>query len=98
MTEYTIPPATDADVRRALDLAVAQVRRNLPAFTYASQNHSSVGNFYPAVANDQWTSGFWPGEIWLAYEHTRDPFCATLGTIQVQSMLHASKPDRDRSP
>ncbi|MGO6902340.1 glucoronyl hydrolase, partial [Rhizobium ruizarguesonis] len=52
-------PITDQEVKAALDLAVEQIRRNLPVFTQASQNHSSVGNFYPAVANDQWTAGFW---------------------------------------
>ncbi|MFB2603411.1 glucoronyl hydrolase, partial [Rhizobium phaseoli] len=56
-------PITDKEVNAALDLAVEQVRRNLPQFTYAAQNHSSVNNFYPAVANDQWTAGFWPGEL-----------------------------------
>jgi unsaturated chondroitin disaccharide hydrolase len=81
----SVPPITDAEVRAALDGAVAQVRRNLPAFTYVSQNHSSVDNFYPPVANDQWTAGFWPGEIWLAYEHTGDKIFRFAAQIQVQS-------------
>jgi unsaturated chondroitin disaccharide hydrolase len=81
-------PITDDEVRAALDQAVAQVRRNLPAFTYAAQNHSSVGNVYPSVANDQWTAGFWPGEIWLAFEHTGDKTFQYAAQIQVQSFLH----------
>jgi len=59
-------PFSTEEAREAIDVAVAQVRRNLPQFTYAAQNHSSVGNFYPAVPNDQWTAGFWPCSIWLA--------------------------------
>ncbi|MVA26699.1 glycoside hydrolase family 88 protein (plasmid) [Agrobacterium vitis] len=81
-------PITDQEVTIALDIAVAQVRRNLPDFTYAAQNHSSVGNRYPAVANDQWTAGFWPGEIWLAYEHSGDKVFRYAAQIQVQSFLH----------
>lgn len=81
-------PITDIEVRNALDIAVEQVRRNLPKFTYASQNHSSVDNIYPAVSNDQWTAGFWPGEIWLAYEHTGDKIFQYAAQIQVQSFLH----------
>ncbi|MCF1469473.1 glucoronyl hydrolase [Agrobacterium vitis] len=81
-------PITDEEVTIALDIAVAQVRRNLPDFTYAAQNHSSVGNRYPAVANDQWTAGFWPGEIWLAYEHSGDKLFRYAAQIQVQSFLH----------
>lgn len=67
-----VAPITDAEVNEAIAVAVAQVRRNLPAFTYRQQNHSSVDNFYPAIDNNQWTCGFWPGEIWLAYELTGD--------------------------
>ncbi|MGV1910593.1 glycoside hydrolase family 88 protein [Agrobacterium vitis] len=81
-------PIADEEVTLALDIAVAQVRRNLPDFTYAAQNHSSVGNRYPAVANDQWTAGFWPGEIWLAYEHSGDKVFRYAAQIQVQSFLH----------
>lgn len=79
---------SDAEVAAALDRAVAQVRRSLPDFTYASRNHSSVENVYPAVANDQWTAGFWPGEIWLAYERTGDKTFRYAAQIQVQSFLH----------
>lgn len=85
---FSNPVMSDGQVRTALDRAVAQIRRNLPAFTYAAQNHSSVGNFYPAVANDQWTAGFWPGQIWLAYEDTGDKLFRYAAQIQVQSFLH----------
>ncbi len=81
-------PITDEEVKTALDIAVTQIRRNLPEFTYSAQNHSSVNNFYPAVANDQWTAGFWPGEIWLAYEHSGDKVFQYAAQIQVQSFLH----------
>ncbi|MBC2808704.1 glycoside hydrolase family 88 protein (plasmid) [Rhizobium ruizarguesonis] len=81
-------PITDQGVKAALDLAVEQIRRNLPQFTHASQNHSSVGNFYPAVANDQWTAGFWPGELWLAFEHSGEAVFRDAAQIQVQSFLH----------
>jgi len=88
VTSIATPPITDEEVKAALDIAVVQIRRNLPEFTYAAQNHSSVNNFYPAVANDQWTAGFWPGEIWLAYEHTGDKVFQYAAQIQVQSFLH----------
>ncbi|MGO8088926.1 glycoside hydrolase family 88 protein [Rhizobium leguminosarum] len=81
-------PITDHEVKAALDLAIEQIRRNLPQFTHASQNHSSVGNFYPAVANDQWTAGFWPGELWLAFEHSREAVFRHAAQVQVQSFLH----------
>lgn len=80
-----VTPISEAERLAAIEAAVAQVRRNLPNFTYSAQNHSSVDNFYPAVANDQWTAGFWPGQIWLALEHTGDKTFQYAAQIQVQS-------------
>ncbi len=88
VTSIAPQPITDEEVKAALDITVEQIRRNLPEFTYSAQNHSSVGNFYPAVANDQWTAGFWPGEIWLAFEHSGDKVFQYAAQIQVQSFLH----------
>lgn len=64
------PELTIEEAKKALDVAAQQVERNLPDFTDSCQNHSSVNNFYPKCENDQWTCGFWPGEVWLSYEHT----------------------------
>lgn len=81
-------PASDAAIAAALDRAVRQVRANLSEFTYKAQNHSSVNNVYPAVENTQWTAGFWPGEIWLAYEHSEDAVFRHAAQIHVQSFLN----------
>lgn len=83
-----MPVITDTQVNEALDTAVAQVRRNLPYFTHCCQNHSSVGNFYPPCENNQWTCGFWPGEIWLAYERTGDDAFKRSGEILANSFLN----------
>lgn len=72
MKNYQNHAMTDAEARQALADACKQVETNLPLYTYQCQNHSSVNDIYPGCANDQWTCGFWPGEIWLAYEATGD--------------------------
>ena len=76
------------DVIKALDIAADQAKRNLPEFTFNCQNHTSVNNFYPACDNDQWTCGFWPGIIWLSYEHTDDSSFSDAGNILVDSFLN----------
>lgn len=80
-------PITNEQAKIALDRAAERVRENLKDFTYCCQNHSSIHNVYPKCENDQWTCGFWPGEIWLAYEHTGDSAFREAGSIQVQSFL-----------
>lgn len=82
-----IAPITRAEITEAMKTVVMQVRRNLPVFTYQAQNHSSVDNFYPPVPNTQWTAGFWPGSIWLAYEATGDKIFRYAAQIHVQSFL-----------
>ncbi|MCI1956077.1 MAG: glycoside hydrolase family 88 protein [Oscillospiraceae bacterium] len=82
------PCITPEEVSAALDAAVGQVKRNLPQFTYSCQNHSSVNGFYAPCENNQWTCGFWPGEIWLSYEYTGDPVLKYAALILVESFLH----------
>ncbi len=77
-----------AEVKSALDTAAGQVLRNLPDFTESCQNHTSVNNFYPACENNQWTCGFWPGEVWLAYEHTGNEAFKRSGEVLARSFLN----------
>ncbi|WP_321336328.1 glycoside hydrolase family 88 protein [uncultured Cohaesibacter sp.] len=86
--DFDVAPISDADVKVAGDAAVAQVLRNLPDYTYAMQNHSSVDGFYPSCENKQWTCGFWPGEVWLAYEWSGNDVFRQAAQIHVQSFLH----------
>ena len=84
---------TESDItfqqaQSALEFAVSQVKNNLSEFTESSQNHSSVNNFYPKCKNDQWTCGFWPGEIWLSYLFTKDGAFKKSGLVHVASMKH----------
>ncbi len=74
-------------VHDALTQASKQVAGNLPVFTYQCQNHSSVHNVYPACENNQWTCGFWPGEVCLAYEYTGDPVFLHAAHILSESFL-----------
>ena len=78
-------PITRAQAAAALDRAVEQVRLNLPVFAGRCQNHSSVNNIYPPCENNQWTCGFWPGEIWLAYERTGDDCFRQAGLALVEN-------------
>lgn len=78
-------PITDVQVCAALDKAVEQVRLNLPRYTTRCQDHSSVDGIYAACDNLEWTCGFWPGEVWLAYERTGDDAFRRTGMALVES-------------
>ena len=64
-------PGTDAEKRKKyMDAATEIVRSNLPEFTEFFESSNSEGGFYLPTENVEWTTGFWTGVIWLAYEYT----------------------------
>lgn len=72
----------------ALDFAAQQVIRNLDTFTDRFQKAYSNHGFYEPTDNVDWTTGFWTGEIWLAYEHTRHAALKNAGEVQMRSFLN----------
>jgi len=84
---------TKEEIEAALDFSSAQVIENLATFTHAFQKAYSENGFYQPIPNNYWTTGFWTGEIWLAYEYARDKMKSEAeslkhaGEIQVQSFL-----------
>lgn len=85
MKQFPNPILTQQEAAAALDTACAIVRQNLPMFTDKCQDHSSVNGIYAAVPNDEWTCGFWPGEVWLAWEHTGEDAFKQTALAQVHS-------------
>lgn len=78
---------TAGEVRDGLLTASEQILRVLPEFTEKFQKAYSEGGFYQATENRDWTTGFWTGEIWLAYEFTKDERLRQAGEIQIKDFL-----------
>jgi unsaturated chondroitin disaccharide hydrolase len=90
------PMISAEDIETALDFCEEQIVSVLPEFTYAFQKAYSENGFYQPVLNDDWTNGFWTGEIWLAYEYACEKNLAggqyakklrEAGEIQIDSFL-----------
>lgn len=60
------------DINAAMEFAVNQILHVLPGFTEHFEKAYSENNFYKPTENVDWTTGFWTGEIWLAYEYVCD--------------------------
>lgn len=90
----SMPVITGGEVESALLFSAEQVMRNLPDFTYKFQKAYSEDGFYKPIDNNYWTTGFWTGEIWLAYEYMKEkgsPLAEQLreaGEIQIDSFLN----------
>lgn len=80
------PEITAEEVKDALQNCTAQILRNLPEFTYSFPRPNSENLFYgKAKDNGDWTTGFWTGEIWLAYEFSKDERLKEAAMIQCDS-------------
>jgi unsaturated chondroitin disaccharide hydrolase len=75
------------DVKKSLDISVELVIHNLEKFTNHFPDSNSYDLFYPQTENVEWTTGFWTGEIWLAYEMSGHEKLKQAGNIQVESFL-----------
>lgn len=87
----TIEPISKAELERATADALRIIRSNVPLYTDREQNHSSVHGVYPTCRNTQWTCGFWPGELWISWELTRDPVFKACAETHVRSFLHRAE-------
>ena len=81
----TMPAIGQKEVEEGLRFASEQILRNLGEFTEQFQDCASQGLFYKPVKNEDWTNGFWTGEIWLAWEYCRDQRLKDAALKQVDS-------------
>lgn len=86
-----LPEINDAELASALKTALAQTESCLPEFSREFKHIFSEHNFYHTAPNDQWTNGFWTGELWLAYENSKDQRFREAAMFQVESFLKRIK-------
>ena len=85
---------TREEAEDCLKLAVSLVEKGLEKFTHDFPDCNTENGRYPVSENREWTTGFWTGQIWLAYEYAKDKqdkkaeIFKTAGEIQVESFLH----------
>lgn len=78
---------SDGEVAEAIQFCIRQDKHILPEFTHKFKKAYSVGNFYEATENRDWTTGFWTGELWLDYENSGDEAFKEAACIQIDSFL-----------
>jgi unsaturated chondroitin disaccharide hydrolase len=85
-------PAADKEMaKKAMEEAVRIVRADLPVFTDHFPSSNSFGGFYEATENVEWTTGFWTGAVWLAYEYSKEECFKEAALVQVDSFFERIK-------
>ena len=85
-------PAADKEMaKKAMEEAVRIIRADLSMFTDHFPSSNSFGGFYEATENVEWTTGFWTGAVWLAYEYSKEECFKEAALVQVDSFFERIK-------
>lgn len=86
------PPATSAGretLRQQLmhtrEYVLERLRRNLASFGDKFPAETCVNGRYPLTENVEWTTSFWTGQLWLAWEMSGDEVFREAARRQVRS-------------
>jgi unsaturated chondroitin disaccharide hydrolase len=79
-TLFSAPPDVDRDFwRNALAYGSEKIKNNIAVFKDSYPAPASVDGIYPLIQNTDWTSAFWPGMLYLAWESTGDDLFSQTG-------------------
>ena len=79
------PMFTKASCEQAIQFILKKIDANLETFTDKFPSTASRDLVYAPVGNASWTTSFWTGMLWLAYEVTDDEKYRKVADIQVNS-------------
>lgn len=82
-----VNPITEEEVDQYSRIASELVLSHVDQYTTVFKTPNSFDNFYRGTENNNWTTGFWTGTIWLAYEKNKDEKLSKAATIQVDNFM-----------
>lgn len=68
----------------AVKYIIKKMNDCLDTFTYKYPSPASINNIYQQSDNVGWTTSFWTGMLWLAYEYTGDEKYKNIAEIQIK--------------
>lgn len=81
----TYPKPSKAELKQNLMHCTRLIKEDIKAFSGFFKHSHSENAFYERSENIGWTTGFWTGQIWLAYEMTGEKEFLDTALAQVES-------------
>ncbi len=72
----------------ALHFAISKIKNNIKSFSNSYPAPASKNNVYASIENVEWTSSFWTGMLYLAWEATGDNLFKTVADGQISDYRH----------
>ena len=72
-------------IRHALPVILKAVDRNSAYFGQRFPDAACKNGIYPIIDNQEWTTSFWTGQLWLAWEWTGNAAYRALAEQHVRS-------------
>ena len=76
-----------------LTACVQKVKRNIDIIGEASPNEFTIDGQYKLIENNVWTTGFYPGMLWIAYAVTGEESFLKAGKRQTESFRNRCETD-----
>lgn len=80
---FSPPEADTVFWKEALDYGLGKTKNNIAVFGNLYPGPAGLNNIYPLIKNTDWTSSFWPGILFLAWENTGDEIYRRAGESYV---------------
>lgn len=90
-TEHSLqnyPLISGQELKEAYETAAALTREHAKTYRTCFPGSASKRGFYEKEENLEWTTGFFTGEVWLAYEAESDEELKAVGESHVDSFLN----------
>jgi unsaturated chondroitin disaccharide hydrolase len=82
---FSAQTLTKGLLENAKSIALKKVSRNIEYFKDSYPEPAAENGIYKKIGNIEWTSGFWSGQLWLAYELSEDKQFLDAASAQVPS-------------
>jgi unsaturated chondroitin disaccharide hydrolase len=79
------PPVDKRFIDKAINHILKKIDQSLDEFTDFFPDSSSINQVYQPIENNEWTTSFWTGMLWLAYEWTGDKKYRKVAEKHVES-------------
>ncbi len=76
------------NVKKEIEWIVEKLKRNMKLYGEAYPAPATVDGKYPIIENREWTTSFWTGMLWIAYEFSGDNEFLELAKINTNSFIN----------